>query len=72
MSVTNDFEARDAREDELPARVWEFAQWLRAYCDERHIGDHWTGAQYEEARAEAERRRITLYPDGVIDYERDA
>jgi hypothetical protein len=60
--------SRDAREDEVPEHVWEFAQWLTRYCTKHRIRDRLSLHQWLEVSAEARHRGITFHEDGEIEY----
>lgn len=65
-------EWHDIREDEVPTRIWEFQLWLKRYWEEQGAPAAWTWVQFNEVKAEAKQRGITIQPNGLIDYRGDA
>ena len=53
----------------MPARVWEFCQWLRRYYA-KHVRGHPTLNHWLDVSREAARRGITIHEDGEIEFRR--
>jgi len=60
--------SRDFREDEVPAPIWEFVQWLKRYRAKYPKRDRLTLDQWLEVATEARRRGLTVTesPEGHL------